>query len=66
MKIALGALGGMLLAVGLTLVPPWIQGTGFYEWQDSLVWMGVPLVLTGAVVGALLPARSGARFGRKQ
>ncbi len=49
-----GAASGVAAAALLTFVPPWLQGTDLYEWQDSFVVMAITFVPIGALLGAIV------------
>jgi hypothetical protein len=51
-----GIAAGCLLIGLLILLPRWLQGD-FYEVEDALLAMGIPLVALGAAVGYLIGAR---------
>ena len=55
--VLIGAAAGVGLTALVTFAPTWVQGTGYYEWSDSFLGMGLLLVPLGAALGALWQRR---------
>lgn len=56
----IGLAVGVALALLLILLPAWVQDS-FYEITDSLVVMGIPILVASPAIGALVGARTGRR-----
>lgn len=63
-RLVLGLGVGLFLAFALIAVPPLVQGTGYYEIIDSIVYMGIPLVAVSVLASWLWWSESSGRDRR--